>query len=80
MASVRGHGGAVRRFAGLNATPKFLFRRDEDAKIEWVHWNRDLDPLAAPGDDRQHRGPQVRDPHIVLDLSHVLFGSGLFGE
>jgi hypothetical protein len=39
-----------------------------------------LDPFAAARDDRQHRGPQMGDPHIVLDLRHVLFGRGLFGK
>src|SRR5258707_3153650 len=39
------------RFAGLDAAPEFLFRRDQGAQIERVHGDRDLDPLAAPGDD-----------------------------
>src|SRR5262249_44581103 len=41
----------VRRFAGLDAAPELLFRRDQNAKIKRVHGNCDLDPLAAPGDD-----------------------------
>src|SRR5215468_9726984 len=55
----------VRCFSGLDAAPKFLFCRDQDAEIERVHGNCDLDPFAAAGDDREHRGPQVGDPHIV---------------
>ena len=45
------------RFAGLDAAPELLFRRDQDAKIERVHGNRDLDPFAAPGDDGENRSP-----------------------
>src|SRR5262245_28004305 len=44
------------RFAGLHAAPELLFRRDQNAEIERVHGDCDLDPLAAAGDDRQHRG------------------------
>src|SRR5215467_14349537 len=39
------------RFAGLDAAPELLFCRHQNAKIEWVHGNRDFDPLAASGDD-----------------------------
>src|SRR5262245_14199210 len=45
------------RFAGLHAAPELLFRRDQDAQIEWVHGDRDLDPFAAAGDNREHRCP-----------------------
>jgi hypothetical protein len=31
-----------------------------------------LDPLAAPRDHRQHRGPRHYDSDIVLQLRHVL--------
>src|SRR5262245_61477341 len=44
------------RFAGLHAAPELLFRRHQNAKIEWVHGDCDLDPFAAAGDDREHRG------------------------
>jgi hypothetical protein len=27
-----------------------------------------------------HRAPQVGDPHVVLELAHVLFGRCLFRE
>ena len=37
-------------------------------------------PFAAPGDDRQHRRPGIGDPHVVLQLRHVLFGGGFFRE
>src|SRR5262249_2184093 len=64
----------VGRVAGLHAAPELLFRRDEDAEIKWVHGNRDLHPFAATGDDGEHRGTQVGDPHVVLELRHVFFG------
>src|SRR6516225_7005738 len=67
-------------FARLYTTPEFLFRRHEDAEIKWVHGNRDLHPFAPARDDREHRGTQVGDPHVVLELRHVLFGSGLLRE
>src|SRR5262245_6840144 len=70
----------VRCFAGLDAAPEFLFRRDQHAEIERVHGNCDLDPFAAAGDDREHRGPQVGDPHIVLALGQILFGGGFLGK
>src|SRR5262245_10205210 len=47
----------VGRFARLHAAPELLFRRDQDAEIERIHGDWDLDPLAAAGDDRKHRGP-----------------------
>ena len=34
---------------------------------------RDLDPLAATSDHRQHRRPCRDDPHIVLQLRHIFF-------
>jgi hypothetical protein len=40
----------------------------------------DFDPFATPGDDRQYGGPGIGDPHIVLQLGHVFFGGGFFGE
>src|SRR6516164_3593718 len=67
-------------FARLDTAPEFLFRRHEDAEIKWVHGNRDLHPFAPASDDREHRATQVGDPHVVLDLGHVLFGRGFFGE
>src|SRR6516162_4944377 len=45
------------RFAGPHAAPEPLFRRDQNAEIERVHGDCDLDPFAAAGDDREHRGP-----------------------
>jgi hypothetical protein len=42
--------------------------------VERIGRNRDFDPFAAAGDDRQHRGPGRRYPHIVLQLRHMLLG------
>src|SRR5262245_21662152 len=44
-------------FAGLHRAPELLFRRHQDAQIERVYGDCDLDPLAAAGDDGEHRGP-----------------------
>src|SRR5215472_6534935 len=41
----------MRGFPGLHAAPKLLFRRHEDAEIEWVHGDGDLHPLATTGND-----------------------------
>src|SRR5215471_18351950 len=70
----------VGNFARLYTAPEFLFRRHEDAEIKWVHGNRDLDPFAPASDDREHRGTQVGDPHVVLELRHVLFGGCFLRE
>ena len=40
----------------------------------------DLDPFAAAGDDRKHRGLGIDHPHVVLQLRHVFLGRGFFGE
>src|SRR5262245_59927338 len=41
----------VRGFAGLDAAPELLLRRNQDAEVKWVHGNRDLHPLSTAGDD-----------------------------
>ena len=40
----------------------------------------DLDPLSAAGDHRQHRRPGSHDPHVVLQLGHVLLGGRFLRE
>src|SRR5215467_12888242 len=45
------------RFAGLHAAPELLFRRDQDAKVEWINGYCDLHPFAASSDNREHRRP-----------------------
>src|SRR4051812_25233125 len=46
--------------------------------VEWVRADRELDPLAATGYDGESCRFGVRYPHIMLQLSHMLFGSGFF--
>src|SRR5262245_5570926 len=70
----------VRSFTRLDAPPELLLSRYQDTQVEGIHGDRDLDPLAAAGDDRQDCRPGLGNPHIVLDLSHVLFGCGLLRE
>jgi len=48
--------------------------------VERVAVDRDLDPLAAACDDRKNRGAGVGDPHVVLQLGHVLFGRRFLRE
>lgn len=48
--------------------------------IERIGVNLNLDPFATAGDDRKHRTSGGHDPHVVLQLSHVLLGSGFLGE
>jgi hypothetical protein len=48
--------------------------------IQRIGGNRDLDPFAAAGDDRERRHPGVGHPHVVLELGHVLFGRPLLRE
>src|SRR5262245_4000322 len=70
----------ARALAALNAAPEFLFRRQKKVLIERIGWYLDLDPLAAPGNNREHRGGGIRDPHVVLDLGHVFLGRRLLRE
>src|SRR5436305_13495613 len=70
----------ARAVAALNAAPEFLFRRQKKVLIERIGWYLDLDPLAAAGDNREHRGRSVGDPHVMLELGHVLFRRRLLRE
>ena len=60
------------RLAALDAAPELALRRDNEMLIERIGMGQDLDPLAAAGNDREHRGPGRHNPHIVLQLRHVL--------
>src|SRR6516165_1198166 len=70
----------ARALAALHAAPEFLFRRQKKVRIERIGWYLDLDPLAAASDNRQHCGGGIGDPHVVLELSHVLLRRRLFRE
>src|SRR3954465_3000050 len=56
------------RLPALNATPELLFRREQEMLIERISVNRDLDPLATSGDNREYGVPRGRHPHVVLQL------------
>ena len=70
----------ARALAALDAAPEFLFRRQKKVLIERIGWYLDLDPLAAAGDNREHRGGGIGDPHVVLELGHVLLRRCLLRE
>src|SRR5262245_3237493 len=48
----------------LDAAPELLFGGHEDGQIQRVHGNRDFNPFAAAGNDRQHRSPQIGNPML----------------
>ena len=83
-ASMRGPGWLdaedARALAALDAAPEFLFRRQKKVLIERIGWYLDLDPLPAAGDNREHRGGGIGDPHVVLELGHVLLRRCLLRE
>ena len=70
----------ARGLATLDAAPELLLRGQQEMLVERIRRDADLDPLAAAGDDREHRQLGIGDPHVVLQLRHVFFGRPLFGE
>ena len=70
----------ARGLAILNAPPEFLFRGQQEVLIEGIGGNLYFNPLAAPRYDREDRLSGIGDPHIVLDLGHMLLGGRLFRE
>ena len=68
----------ARGLAAFNAAPELFLGRQQEVLVEGIGRNGDLDPLAAARDDRKDGRFGVDDPHIVLDLRHVLFGRGFF--
>ncbi len=70
----------ARGLAALDTAPEFLLSCEQEVLVERIGWDRDLDPFAAAGDDREDRQLGIGDPHVVLQLRHVFFGSPLFGE
>ena len=83
-ASMRGLGGSTpnrpRRLAVLDTAPEFSFGSDDEVLVERIGMGGDLDPFAAAGDHREHRGPRRDHPHVVLQLRHVLLGGRLLRE
>ncbi len=70
----------ARGLATLDAAPELLLRGQQEMLVEGIRRDADLDPLATPGDDGEHRQFGIGDPHVVLQLGRVLFGRPLFGE
>ena len=70
----------ARGFAALNAAPELLLSGQQKVLVQAIGRDGDLDPFAAAGDDREHCRLGVGDPHVVLQLGHMLFGRPLFGE
>ena len=83
-ASSRGRGGSMPNRRGgspvCDAAPELLLGREKKVLVERVGINLDLDPFAATGNYRKHRGARGDHPHVVLELRHVLLGRRLFRE
>ena len=83
---LRREAAAVRSPYGLGVSPVWTQRQNRRSAVIRKCWykrvggNGHLDPFAPAGDDRQRRRSGVGHPHVVLELSHMLFGSRLFGE
>src|SRR6185437_4379201 len=58
----------ARGLTALHTAPELALSRNDQMLVEWVRMSGDLNPLAAPGDDRQHGRPGRHDPHVVLKL------------
>ncbi len=48
--------------------------------VERIGTGLDLDPFPAPSNHRKHRTPGSHDPHVVLQLRHILFCRRLLRE
>ena len=70
----------MRGLAALDAAPELLLGRQQQVLVERIGRNGHFHPFAAAGDDRQHRGPRRGDPHVVLQLGHMLFRGGFLRE
>ena len=70
----------ARGLAALHAAPELLLSGQQQVLVEAVGRDGELDPFAAAGDDREDRQLGIGDPHVVLQLGHMLFGRPLFGE
>jgi len=68
------------RFAAFDTPPELLFGREQEVLVEGIDRDGDFDPFPASGDDREDRHLGVRDPHVVLKLSHMLFDRALLGK
>jgi hypothetical protein len=68
------------RLPVLDAAPELLFGGQEQVLVERIGPNGDLDPFAAPRDDRERGRLGVGHPHVVLALGHMFLGRRLFGK
>ncbi len=62
-----------RGLAILDTAPKFPLGGNDEVLVKRIGVRLDLYPLAAAGNDREHRPPRRNDPHVVLDLRHIFF-------
>src|SRR5215469_7092659 len=70
----------LRLLAALDTAPELALGGDNEMLIERIGMSEDLDPFAAAGYHREDRASGCNDPHVVLQLRHVLFRRPLFRE
>jgi hypothetical protein len=70
----------ARGLAALDTAPEFLLGGQEEMLVEGIRMDGHFHPFPSACDDRQHRRPGIGDPHVVLQLRHVLFGGGFLRE
>jgi hypothetical protein len=70
----------TRGLATLDTAPEFALGSDDQVLVERIGMGLDLDPFAAPGNDREHGGARGHHPHIVLQLWCVFFHRRFLGE
>jgi hypothetical protein len=82
-ASMRARGGSTSKRGGGLAAPtqrQNFFRSQQEVLVEGVGGYLDFEPLTTAGDNRERSASRIGDPHVVLDLGHMLLGGGLFRE
>jgi hypothetical protein len=62
----------LRFVAAHHAAPELLLSGQKQMLEQRIGVDGEFDPLPCSRDDRQHGGPGIGDPHIVLQLRHVL--------
>ena len=83
-ASIRGFGGSTpnrrRGLAVLDTAPELLFRGDDQVLVERIGMDRDLDPFAAAGDDREHRLSWRQSPTCCAAAAAMYFSAAASSE
>ena len=69
-----------RWLAALDTPPELALSGYDEVLVQRIGIGRDLHPLAAAGDHREHRLPCRHHPHVVLQLRHVLLGGSFLRE